>query len=396
VNRRHAGGWIDDLMGIEAPNVMAVTLSSGELVKPGSLPIVRSEGDTRWLRAMWRLYVVFGLLFGAYLGINAMLGEMPDSHFEPWRPFVREYSSVLIIFLLIPLVIRLEDRFRLDARPRTLVILVHSAGALLFALIHVVVAYSLRIVVYDLAGETYFIGNVFLTFIYELQKDVITYVVVLLISFAVREFRVRRASELRAVRLTAELGEARLRHLTAQVDPHFLFNALNAISNRMREDLDAADRMITQLADLLRAAYDTDQHLLVPLGSELQWLRGYAGMMAERFRGQLNFELDIEPSLESLEVPRLLLQPLVENALRHGLAEGRGSLSVQVRRNGHRVRYIIADDGVGLPPTPLRRGTGLSNVSRRLELMFPGDHEFSLASRSPRGTLVTVEFPVCR
>jgi LytS/YehU family sensor histidine kinase len=205
---------------------------------------------------------------------------------------------------------------------------------------------------------------------------------------------VRRANELRAIRLTAELGEARLRHLTAQVDPHFLFNALNAISNRMREDLDAADRMIAQLGDLLRAAYDTDQHLFVSLGSELQWLRGYTGMMAERFRGQLNLELDIDPTLESLEVPRLLLQPLIENSIRHGLAEGRGNLSVQVRRNGPRLRYIITDDGVGLPSPPLRHGTGLSNVARRLELLFPGDHEFSLAARSPRGTVVTLEFPV--
>jgi LytS/YehU family sensor histidine kinase len=151
--------------------------------------------------------------------------------------------------------------------------------------------------------------------------------------------------------------------------------------------------MIAQLGDLLRAAYDTDQHLLVPLGGEVQWLRGYAGMMGERFRGQLNFQLDIESELENLQVPRLLLQPLVENAIRHGLAEGRGNLSVQVRRNGHRLQYIVADDGVGLPATP-KHGTGLSNVARRLELMFPGDHEFNLAPRSPRGTVVTVEFPV--
>src|SRR6185312_6366143 len=161
------------------------------------------------------------------------------------------------------------------------------------------------------------------------------YVFVLLTSFAAREFRVRRASELRAVQLNTELGEARLRHLTAQVDPHFLFNALNAISNRMREDLDAADRMITQLGDLLRAAYDTDQHLLVPLRGEVQWLRGYAGMMGERFRGQLSFEVDIEPALEDLDVPRLLIQPLLANSTRHALADGRGSLSVPVRRTAH-------------------------------------------------------------
>jgi len=373
---------------------MAATLSAGGAVKPASLPNRSSTDDTCWLHIPLRLYVVVGLLLGGYQGINSMLGEIYSPDFEAWRPFVREYSSILIVFLLIPIVIRLEGRFRLDARPRMPVILAHSAGALLFALIHVVVAYTLRVAIYRAAGETYFIGNVFLTFLYELQKDLIAYLTILLLSFAMREFRVRRASELRAVNLTAELGEARLRHLTAQVDPHFLFNALNAISNRMREDLDAADRMITQLGDLLRAAYDTDQHLLVPLRGEVQWLRGYAGMMGERFRGQLSFEVDIEPALEDLEVPRLMLQPLVENSIRHGLADGRGSLSVQVRRNGHRLRYTIADDGVGLPSTPLRRGTGLSNVARRLELMFPGDHEFNLAARAPRGTVVTVEFPV--
>lgn len=364
-------------------------------MKPVSLPKMPSTDDTRWLRGMWRLYIVVGLLFGAYMAINDVLsGEIYNPHFKLWHPFVRNYSSLLIVFFLIPLVVRLETRFRIDARPRAAVVLVHSAGALLFSLIHVAVAYPLRIAVYYLAGEPYVIDHASMTFLYETQKSTILYVFVLLASFAVREFRVRRASELRAVSLTAELGEARLRHLTAQVDPHFLFNALNAISNRMREDLDAADRMITQLGDLLRAAYDTDQHLLVSLRNELQWLRGYAGMMTERFRGRLNFELDIEPALESLQVPRLLLQPLVENSLRHGLAEGRGRLSVQVRRNGHRLRYIVADDGVGLPSTPLRHGTGLSNVARRLELMFSSDHELNIASRSPRGTVVTLEFPV--
>lgn len=381
-------------MDIKAPGVMAATLSAGGVAKPDSLPNIASTSDTAWLRAIWRLYILLGVLLGTYMGINSMLGEIYNSDFEPWRPFVREYSSALIIFALIPLVIRLENRFRLDARPRTPVVFVHAAAALLFSVTHVVVAFTLRIIVYGLAGETYFIGNPFFTFLYELQKDVIVYLIVLLVAFAVREFRVRRASELRSVRLTAELADARVRHLTAQVDPHFLFNALNAISNRMREDLDAADRMITQLGDLLRAAYDTDNHVLVPLRGEVQWLRGYAGMMAERFRGQLNFELDIEPALENVEVPRLLLQPLVENALRHGLADGRGSLTVQVRRYGNRLRYAVADDGAGLRSSALKPGTGLSNVARRLELMFPDDHEFNLADRSPHGTIATLEFPV--
>lgn len=342
---------------------------------------------------MWPLYIVIGVLFGAYLGFIQLLGLRFGLPIEPWKPFVWEYSSVLIIFALAPFIVRLESRFPLDAKPRAPIILTHLAAALVFSLIHVIVIVTLRKLVYTLAGQVYVFGNALLGFIYELQKDVIVYLVIVLLAFAVREFQVRRATQLRAINLAAELSEAHLRHLNAQVDPHFLFNALNAISNRMREDVDAADRMISHLGDLLRAAYDTNQQLLTTLDSELQWLRGYTAMMAERFRGQLTFELQIEPDLESLKVPRLLLQPIVENAFRHGLREGRGSVSVSVTRNENDLCCVVSDDGVGVPEEPLHR-TGLSNVARRLELMFPGRHELRLASRLPRGTVVTLKFPV--
>jgi two-component system LytT family sensor kinase len=350
--------------------------------------------STRRPRPVWPLYPISGLLVATYLGFNSLVGEDRFGRIALWKPFVWEYSSALIVFALIPAIVWLENRFRVDSRPRGRVILVHLVAILIYSAIHVSVAVALRKLAYGLAGETYVLGGQPLAYLYELQKDAIAYLIVLLVAFAIREFRVRRVSELRAVSLTAELSDARLRQLTAQVDPHFLFNALNAISNRMREDLDAADRMIAHLGDLLRAAYDADTQLLVPLHGEVQWLRGYAGMMGERYRGQLNFGLDIELDLEAMEVPRLLLQPLIENALRHGLAEGRGSVSVQVRRNGDRLRYTVADDGIGLPSTPLRHGTGLSNVARRLQLMYPDNHVFNLASRSPQGTIVTVEFPV--
>ena len=161
----------------------------------------------------------------------------------------------------------------------------------------------------------------------------------------------------------------------------------------MREDIDAADRMITHLGDLLRAAYDTGDELLVPLSSEIKWLRDYAAMMVARYRGQLIFDLDVEPNIATLKVPRLLLQPVVENAFRHGLGSGRGSLYVAVRRDGTHLHYTISDDGVGISGTP-SPGTGLSNVSRRLQLLFAGDHQLSFAERTPRGTVVTIRFPV--
>jgi two-component system LytT family sensor kinase len=162
----------------------------------------------------------------------------------------------------------------------------------------------------------------------------------------------------------------------------------------MHEDVDAADRMMAELGSLLRAAYDTDNQVLVPLSSELQWLRGYAAMMTERYRGQLNFELHVAPDLGAVKVPRLLLQPLVENALRHGLIQGRGNLRVDVEMHSGQLRYVVSDDGVGLQQNGIRHGTGLSNVARRLELLYPGAHSFALTAREPQGTIATLSFPV--
>jgi two-component system, LytTR family, sensor kinase len=348
----------------------------------------------RRLRPGWPLYLVLAVLYGIYLGLNHLIELRSNRGLAAWKPFVWECSSVLVIAALIPCIVRLENRFRLDGRPRGRMIAVHAAGALVFSVIHTSSMVGLRKLVYAFAGESYNFGNALVEGFYELQKDAVTYLWILVAAFALREFRARRAGEVRAAALAAELSRAQLQHLTAQIEPHFLFNALNAISNRMHEDVNAADRMISQLGGLLRAAYDTNEQPLVPLAGELEWLRGYAAMMAERFRGQLIFNLEVDPDLETLRVPRLLLQPIVENAFRHGLGEGRGSLCVEVRRMGPKLCYTISDDGVGLPTAAMTRGTGLSNVSRRLELLFADDQRLTVSARAPRGTVVTVQIPV--
>ncbi len=351
-----------------------------------------SAQERRWLRLGWPLYVLLGLLLGIYEGLNQAVGL--HSRFATWKPFVWELSSVLVIFALIPLIAVLENRVRIDSRPRTRVILIHITAAVAFSIVHTTGMVLLRKLVYALAGDSYDFGNILTGWFYELQKDLLSYFVILLILFAIREFRVRRAGELRAQELAAQLSEARLRHLTAQIEPHFLFNSLNAISNRMHEDLDAADLMISQLGDLLRAAYESDDSMLVPLARELGWLRGYTAMMAERFRGQLVFEIDVDPGIETLQVPRLLLQPILENALKHGLTDGHGWLKVEVRCDGKKLQYTVSDDGAGFPDQPLVRGTGISNVARRLELLFPDNHQLTFSSRAPRGAVVTLSFPV--
>jgi two-component system, LytTR family, sensor kinase len=349
------------------------------------LPVTRSK---------WVLYAVLALLFGVYLGINQIVDLRGHMEIAAWKPMVWEISSVVVIFALVPFIVRFERRFRLDAHPRWRAFIPHACAAVAFSALHIAGILALRELAYAIAGQHYDYGNLPVRAFYELQKDILTYIVILVVIFANREFQIRRTADLRAAELAAELSQARLKHLTAQIEPHFLFNALNAISNRMHENVDAADRMISDLGGLLRAAYDSDSHVLVPLGRELEWLRGYAAMMTERFRGQLSFELNVAPGLDSVEVPRLLLQPLVENALKHGLSAGRGNLTVDVARQGKMLHYTISDDGIGIDDTTMKPGTGLSNVQRRLDLLFPEMHTFTLAVGASKGTVVSLSFPV--
>jgi signal transduction histidine kinase len=350
-------------------------------------------GRPRAARSGWVFYAALALLFGLYLGINQVVG-LRGTGIAGWKPMVWEISSVVVIFALIPVVVRFEAHFRLDAHPRWRTVVAHLGAALIFSALHVAGMLLLRKLAYAVVGQRYGFDSVAVQAFYELQKDLITYAVILVVIFANREFQVRRTGDLHAAELAAELGQARLKHLTAQIEPHFLFNTLNAISNRMHEDVEAADRMISSLGALMRAAYDSDNQVMVPLERELAWLRDYACMMTERFRGQLSFDLKVAPGLEAVQVPRLLLQPLVENALRHGLPDGRGNLTVDVARQGTRLLYTVSDDGLGIDDTRINPGTGLSNVARRLELLFPGTHAFTLAAGHPTGTVVTLNFPV--
>jgi two-component system LytT family sensor kinase len=356
---------------------------------PRFFPLTPSRSN----RIGWAIYIAGVLLYGVYLGLNQFIGISGERAIAPWKPFVWEMSSVFVVVCLIPLIFLFERRFPMTAKPRWRTILLHLGGALAYSLVHVTGMLLLRHFAYSVAGEHYDNGDLTLRYLYELQKDLVTYLFVLLVIFAGREFQIRRTGELRASELAAELSQARLSQLTAQIEPHFLFNALNAISNRMHEDVEAADRMISDLGSLMRAAYDSSNQALVPLSRELDWLRGYASMMTERFRGHLSFELNVPPDLDTVQVPRLLLQPLVENALRHGLPAGRGTLSVDVsQRDGH-LHYSIRDDGAGVKEGAIVFGTGLSNVARRLELLFPGTHTFGIRGIEPRGTEVSLSFP---
>ncbi|WP_242113147.1 sensor histidine kinase [Luteimonas aquatica] len=206
-----------------------------------------------------------------------------------------------------------------------------------------------------------------------------------------------RQRERQAEQLQARLTETRLEALSAQLNPHFLFNALNSIAEMVHRDADAADRMLVGLGELLRSSLDYRQGRLVPLREELRLLQHYLEIEKVRLGERLQLQWDIGPGLDDALVPPLLLQPLAENAIRHAIAAkiAPGHLGVRVGGEGAWLLLEISDDGDGGPATD-RQGTGLSNIRARLECLYGDRQSLQLQARPDGGTRACLRLPLQR
>jgi two-component system, LytTR family, sensor kinase len=218
------------------------------------------------------------------------------------------------------------------------------------------------------------------------------------IAQAILYYRATKRRELSASFLEARLAEARLQVLKMQLQPHFLFNTLHAISALMHRDVDAADRMIARLSELLRMSLDTAGEQEVSLSRELDFLQPYLEIERKRFGDRLSVDMRIDPEALDARVPNLVLQPLVENAIRHGVAQrsASGRIEIQASRFNGSVTLRVADDGPGLPPGgagSIKFGVGLRNTQQRLEQLYGGDHRFELTNAQGGGFQVLVTIP---
>ena len=226
----------------------------------------------------------------------------------------------------------------------------------------------------------------------------INYGDIVLVGHAIYYARDSRDQALRRAQLETRLAEAHLQVLRLQLHPHFLFNTLHTISALMHKDLRAADRMLALLGDLLRDSFERVGAQEVSLKQELGFLDRYLEIERTRFRDRLTITLKIDPETLDAEVPNLLLQPLVENAIRHGLGKRQdaGHIEIVARRQYERLELRILDDGPGLPEgsqTALRAGVGLANTEARLEQLYGSNHRFDLRNRPGGGLEVTLEIP---
>jgi two-component system, LytTR family, sensor kinase len=207
------------------------------------------------------------------------------------------------------------------------------------------------------------------------------YLVIVSLAHALYFYRRYQERERRTLSLEASLAKARLEALRMQLQPHFLFNSLNAIAELVHVNPEAADDMLAALSDLLRLTLETSTEQELPLRREMEFVERYLAIERVRFGKRLQVTAEIPREVQDAMVPAFLLQPLVENAIRHGLEPKTrtGALVVSAKREGKDLHLSVSDNGAGLPKTePLRKGIGLANIRERLRSLYDGAAKFEL------------------
>ena len=219
---------------------------------------------------------------------------------------------------------------------------------------------------------------------------------------AVQLYRMRDEAhrrELRSSKLEAQLSATQLEVLRAQIHPHFLFNTLQAATTLIHEDPDGAEDILLRLSELLRVSVDESHIQEIPLERELEVLDLYMGIQARRFGDRLRFEVSIDQNVRDCMVPALILQPLIENAIRHGIGRHKGSDTVSVRgfREGEFLRLEVRNLNSRLEDKPARSlgpGVGLANTRARLEQLYGDRQEFGLRNLEPTGVSAEISIPL--
>jgi sensor histidine kinase YesM len=318
-------------------------------------------------RALFALWGLFWLLMVAV----AIEDNRGNSHIKWWEPLVWEGSSCIVATFWLALQRRVAERWNehLDHPLRWFG--KHLIWLPLMIPTFIVIVYAMRHAVYALTSEVYEHGSWRFLFAYESIKLLLFSGLWICIIFGFASFRLWRQERERLLALQKHLAESQLAQLKAQLQPHFLFNSLNTISALMQVDVGRADRLLTRLADLLRSSLQVSARHMTPLREELKLLELYAQIMEERFAGRVTLTWNIADDALDAAVPAMLLQPLLENAFKHGVERSRVPVTIRIdaERRADVLHVTIRNSGAMLAATP-EMGIGLRNCRERLEVIY--------------------------
>jgi two-component system, LytTR family, sensor kinase len=301
-------------------------------------------------------------------------------------------------FILTPLILQMSDRCPLQRGKLLRSIGVHAIAAPFFNIISIAIFVVARGSIFGHFPDTRsFFKSLRSHIIIEFHGGLLVYLAIIGISQAIGYYRKYREREIQASNLETRLIEAQLDALRMQLHPHFLFNTLNSVSVLMRRDVDAADRMLLQLSNLLRVTLARNADHEIKLRQELEILERYLEIEQIRFQDRLTVRMHIDPSALDALVPQLFFQPLVENAIRHGIADREmgGVIDIRAERQNGMIHLQVRDNGPGLNAargSPIE-GVGLSNTRSRIEYLYGSGSRFEAYNAEEGGLTVAAAFP---
>jgi len=377
--------------GVACLDASAVTVDSSGVERP-----------TPQIRMAWIFGVASGL--GAFSTLIAFVYKFFFAETQtPYRALVAlNFSYWYSWAVLVPGILWLARRYPFERHTWGRAVAAHVPGVLVFTVAHAVLATSCRFLtrwVFEGPASDPFWMVLRNQYFFNFDFSMMTYWFLVGLSHAVNYRRESAERALTAAHLEARLAEASLQALQRQLHPHFLFNTLHTISALIDRDARAADAMLARLSDLLRLTLERIGTQQLQLKEELDFIEKYLEIERTRFGDRLRVVFDVDPAMLDAAVPSLVLQPLVENALRHGIAPkvGGGRIDIVARRDGDRLSLIVRDDGYGVPSDELEalnEGVGVSNTRSRLTLLYGDRHRFEFRVPSGGGLEVTVMIPL--
>jgi two-component system LytT family sensor kinase len=320
---------------------------------------------------------------------------------KPWREVTYWMVRVWLSAALTPAILWLGRRWPIERPKRLARTARHLAASGCFAVVEVAAETAILLRIGDLAALQLFESygrSVAILLIFGFHANVLSYWVVLGIQAGVRYYGKYQERELHAAELKSQIVNAQLSALKMQLQPHFLFNTLNAIMVLVRQQRGSeAEETLARLGDLLRAVLSDRDAQVVPLSRELEYLRLYLSIEQVRFSDRLRVDIDADPETLEAAVPHLGLQPVVENAVRHGIAKSAaaGSIRIQALRVDDRLEITVLDSGPGMPADGAveGQGIGLANTRARLLQLYGAQASLHIASGEGGGTAVTMSIP---
>jgi sensor histidine kinase YesM len=345
-------------------------------------------------------------LFQAYMHYYVYADLKDIAEFNWWREAPVPYLNFLFWALLCPLVYSILRRWPFQERPLVRIILIHIGFGFLIASLHEVITSALYYAILQHIGDFDFSDPANRSWAYSalvpaIFSRMMEYWVLMGILIALENSRVQRLEHEQLLELKHELQLSQLNALKKQLQPHFLFNTLNTVSALMDEHIGDARTVLSRLGQLLRVTLDETQKNKVRLEREVDHIANYLGIETMRFRDRLNVEYEIPGELMDVMVPSMVLQPLVENAIKHGPDASNDGVHIQVKasKEGDRLWLEVLDNGRGCTDVHKAMnagGIGLRNVRDRLQLLYGDNASFTINSPEARGFHVRIGLPIER